>query len=120
MVWKQKKMEPLVVISRTSFLVSLLSYLLFWLADIIQPGFVSRYFSVHIFLFAAILSGSLWVWVMEDYVERRGVHILIALTFGLVLAMLTWGLIEDLGIYRLFLGLLLFLSPSLVYLFIKS
>jgi len=120
MVWKQHKMKPIIVIVRTSILLSLTTYVIFWSADVIQPGFVSRYFSVHIFLFSAIIFGAWWSWMMEDYVEWPWLHVLVALTFGVVGAMLTWGLTEDLGVYRLLVSLIAGVTPVVAYLLIKS
>ena len=48
------------VIARTGFYVSVVSYLVFLLADLIKPGFVSNYMSVHWFLFAAIVFAVWW------------------------------------------------------------
>ncbi|MBI4257281.1 hypothetical protein HY626_04470 [Candidatus Uhrbacteria bacterium] len=115
MIWYQKMFKPLEAITRTGFLVSLTSYIVFWLADVVQPGFVSRYFSVHIFLLATVVFGILWSMVLEEYEQRPLIHILLAITFGVVLAVLTWGLAADLGVYRVPLVLLTALTPMILY-----
>ena len=51
-------------IARTGFVTSVISYAIFWIADIIHPGFVSDYFSVHIFLLAAIAFAG-WMLALE-------------------------------------------------------
>lgn len=50
-----KKPADQLAIARTGFYTALISYAFFWLCDAIRPGFVSDYFSVHWFLFAAIV-----------------------------------------------------------------
>jgi len=119
MIWKQKTLNPPEAITRTGFLVSLTSYIVFWLADVVQPGFVSRYFSVHIFLLATVVFGVLWSIVLEEYVQRPLVHVLSAVTFGVVLAVLTWGLAVDLEVYRVPLILLTAVSPMILYSLIR-
>jgi len=120
MIWKQKTKRPLEMIVHTAFLVSLTSYVVFWLSDIMVPGFVSRYFSVHVFLFASTVFGVLWSITVEEYAEHTWFHILLSVTFGVVLAVLTWGLIEDLGVYRLFISLIVGSSPLIVYTLIRK
>lgn len=51
-------------IAYTGFIVSLVSYVVFWGADIARTGFVSRYFSVHVFLLAALVFGG-WMMFVE-------------------------------------------------------
>ena len=120
MIWKQKTFKPLESILHTGFLVSLTSYIVFWLADVIQSGFVSRFFSVHIFLLATVVFGVLWSMVLEEYKQRPLVHVAAAITFGVVLAVLTWGLAADLDVYRVPLVLLTAVSPSILYALIRS
>jgi len=120
MIWQQKTLNPLEAITRTGFLVSLTSYIVFWLADVVQPGFVSRYFSVHIFLLATVVFGVLWSVVLEEYEQRPLVHVAAAITFGVVLAVLTWGLADDLDVYRVPLVLLTAVSPTILYALIRS
>ena len=120
MIWKQKTLNPPEAITRTGFLVSLTSYIVFWLADVRQPGFVSRYFSVHLFLLATVFFGILWSMVLEEYEQRPLVHILLAVTFGAVLAVLTWSLAAGLDVYRVPLVLLTAVSPTILYALIRS
>ncbi len=56
-----------IAVARTGFLASLISYAAFWTADIARPGFVSRYFSVHVFLLAAIAFGWWWMEAEEKW-----------------------------------------------------
>ncbi len=50
----------------TLFRVSALSYVLFWAADAMRPGFVSRYVSVHLFGLLALVFGTLFAVYGED------------------------------------------------------
>lgn len=120
-MWKHKNLHrPLEAIARTGFLTAIISYLAFWLVDVVKPGFVSRYLSVHIFLLAAILFGICWSRTMEEYTERPWLQSLTVVALGFLLAVLTWGVVEDLGIYRLFLVVLAFATPFVVCALIKS
>ena len=112
--------RPLETIARTGFLVSLVSYLAFWLTDLLQPGFVSRYFSVHIFLLVAVIFGVLWSYFMEEYTERIWIHGLVMLAFGVFLSVLTWSLTKDLDVYRVLLVMLSFVSPFILYRLLRS
>ncbi|MBI4592261.1 hypothetical protein HY733_02325 [Candidatus Uhrbacteria bacterium] len=120
MIWHQKTLNPLEAITRTGFLVSLASYIVFWLSDVMQPGFVSRYFSVHIFLLATVVFGVLWSIVLEEYEQRLLIHVLLAVTFGVVLAVLTWDLAADLDVYRVPVVLLTAVIPAMLYALIRT
>lgn len=120
MIWQQKTLKPLEAITRTGFLVSLVSYVVFWLADAVVPGFVSRYFSVHVFLLASVVFGILWASVLDAYTSRPMVQVAVALFCGLVLAVLTWGFAPDLDVYRVVLTLVSFFTPTILYTLIRS
>jgi hypothetical protein len=120
MIWKKHTQKPLEAIARTGFLISFTSYNVFWVTDLIQPGFVSRYFSVHIFLLAAIIFAVVWSRVMEEYTDRPIVQTLVALTFGVFLAVLTWDIASDLDLYRLPLVLIAAVTPLTIYSLIRS
>lgn len=115
MIWKRKTLRPLEAIARTGFLVSLTSYALFWIADVIEPGFVSRFFSVHLFLLSSIVFGLAWTAVMETYTSRPRLHRAVALLCGVVLCVLTWSLVGDVGAYRVLLSLIALATPSIIY-----
>lgn len=53
-------------LARTLFLTTLVSFLFFLLLDLWWPGFVSKVFSVHWFLVAAIVSGIWWGNVVKN------------------------------------------------------
>ena len=102
-------------IARTGFFTSLTSYVLFWLFDLLRPGFVSRYFSVHVFLLLAILFGFWWSRIKEKECEKQWVYSLIALLFGFLLAVVTWSLGEGFGAYRILIGLIALITPALFF-----
>jgi hypothetical protein len=120
MIWKKHTLKPLETIARAGFLVSLTSYILFWLADLVQPGFVSRYFSVHIFLLATIVFGVVWSQGLDEYTDRPIVHVIVAVTFGVLLAVLTWDFTKDLELYRIPLVLIAAVTPITIYSLIRS
>lgn len=120
MIWKKHTRTPLERIARTGFLVSLASYFVFWMADLVEPGFVSRYFSVHIFLLTMLMFGVAWATVLEQYTERHWIHSVVVLVLGVVLAVLTWNLTRDLVLYRVPLALISFLTPTIIYALIRS
>ena len=120
MIWQKKIFKPLEAITWTGFLVSLTSYIVFWLTDVVIPGFVSRYFSVHIFLLASVVFGVLWAGVLEEYASRPILQVAVALFCGFVLAVLTWCLVQDLGVYRVPLALIFLFTPTILYTLIRS
>jgi hypothetical protein len=100
-------------ISRTGFYVSLISYVVFWVLDILKSGFVARTFSVHIFLFSAIVFGIWWAIVVKEYTERPWLEMLFALVLGILLSVLTWIFGEGLGMFRFLIVIIAFLIPLL-------
>ncbi|NQV89554.1 MAG: hypothetical protein HQ488_04500 [Parcubacteria group bacterium] len=120
MIWKTKTFSAAEAISRTGFIVSTTSYVLFWLIDLAQPGFVSRYFSVHAFLLSAIVFGVWWSAVVRDYTQRPWLESAVALALGLILAVITWGASDGIEGYRLFLTLMAVFTPTIIYVLIKD
>lgn len=59
------KLEWARAVARTGFWTGLASYLVFWAADLARPGFVSRYFSVHLFLLMTLAFGG-WMTYLES------------------------------------------------------
>ncbi len=101
-------------IARTGFLVSLASYLFFWLLDVAHPGFVARYFSVHIFLLGVILFGIWWAVVVEEYVDHHQIQFAFAVVFGILVSVLVWNIGSSFGVARGIVSLLALLVPVLV------
>jgi hypothetical protein len=120
MITLRKTTKPLEAISRTGFLTSLVAYVVFWLVDLMEPGFVSRYFSVHIFLLTSLLFGLSWSSAMDEYIERPLVQLVLALIFGILLAVLTWGVAEGMDGNRLIVTIIALFVPWLVLRLLKS
>ena len=108
------KKKKLFLISKTGFFVSLISYLGFWLMDIAHPGFVARYFSVHVFLLLTILFGIWWSMYSEVSRQIHIIHYVLVVFFGIIAAVLTWGLTDNLGSHQILITLIAFLTPYLV------
>jgi len=109
------------VIARTGFCVSVVSYLVFLLTDLIKPGFVSNYMSVHWFLFTAIIF-TIW-WSTGTHkrttVDNRSViycvrNWSVASVLGVLAAILVWKAGADLEEFRILSSILAFLLPSIV------
>ncbi len=52
--------DPWAGVARTGFYASLAWYAVFFAADLLRPGFVSRYFSVHWLLLLTAACGAWW------------------------------------------------------------
>ncbi|MBI2473088.1 hypothetical protein HYV70_00845 [Candidatus Uhrbacteria bacterium] len=109
--------EPLV---RTGFLTSLLFYILFWFTDFLIPGFVSRYFSVHLFLLTALVCGLLWSHVIDTYRQHPQWRRFIVFSLGFMFALLTWKFTSGLGFERFFLVMVVFFTPTLLSFFLNE
>lgn len=106
-------------IAQMGFFVSLTSYGLFWLIDLIHPGFVARFFSVHIFLLSTIVFGLWWGSVVEEYVDRPRAQQAILFACGLVCAVLIWNLGEMFGGWRVIVSAVALAIPLLVLRLVK-
>lgn len=120
MVWHAKQSAHLEAIAKTGFLVSVTSYLLFWGADLIEPGFVSRYFSVHLFLLTAVGFGIAWGALMKEYSDRMLSQIAVSILAGMILAILLWYATEDLGTYRILVSGIGVITPTLLWSFLRN
>ena len=101
-------------IAQTGFLSCLSSYLIFWSLDLMRPGFVARYFSVHVFLLGVIIFGSWWANVVSEYADHRRVQWFFAGIVGLFLGVITFQRGDIFGIGRTFLSAIAFFVPLLV------
>ncbi|MFH1142127.1 MAG: hypothetical protein ABIH67_04145 [Candidatus Uhrbacteria bacterium] len=103
------------VIAKTGFYTSLISYLVFLLAEYIKPGFVSNYMSVHWFLLATIVFAIWWGSQVKTAHDRASVQYIVSGLFGLVLAILVWQVGSELHEFRI-LSLILALTLPIVVL----
>ena len=120
MIWQSKKWRAREEIAKTGFLTALVSYVSFWFVDLIQPGFVSRYFSVHIFLLVLVVFGIWWAQEMEEYEEKPLVQTAIAGLSGIAAAVLIWGASEGLDEYRAALVVIGLVTPWFILKALKS
>ena len=106
-------------VAPTAFYTSIISYLVFALADYVRPGFVSFTFSVHWFLLAAILSGIWWAYTNDAYRERghlqRVAGSLGRSLIGLALLVVFWQEGEGFGDLRIFVALVAFFIPWMIH-----
>ncbi len=97
-------------VARTGFFTSVISYGIFLALDLARPGFVSRAFSVHLFLLAAILFGAWWSSFADAKKPRSVLTHLLSALFALLAAVLVWNLGETLGDLRGLFAVLAFLA----------
>ena len=57
------------IISQEIFTASFISFVVFFILEIIKPGFVIYYFNFNIFLAIALVSGILAVWLSNDNMD---------------------------------------------------
>ena len=107
------------LIARTGFFVSLVSYAGFWALDLMRPGFVSRFFSVHVFLMGLLLFGLWWGATVEEYEDRTWIQHVVMVMFGMMLAMILWNVGEDFGSGRVVVAGIALATPSLIWRLMK-
>jgi hypothetical protein len=105
-------------IMQTTFFVSLASYATFWILDMIFSGFVSDFFSVHIFLLSAIASGVVWSWAMKEYGERAFAQLCCAVVMGIFLFIVVLSVCKGES-YCVLLALISFITPTIVWSLLK-
>lgn len=120
MIWKSKSFHALPTLYQTGFIVSVTSYVIFWTVDLLSPGFVSHYFSVHLFLAGAILFGFLWSMTLKEYEERPWLHYSVAILLGILGSVIVWRFSEDLGGYRILVSAIALFTPLLILQFFKD
>lgn len=106
-------------LARTGFFVSLASYALFWFLDLIHPGFVARFFSVHLFLLGMIVFGIWWGSVVEEYTDRPQIQYATLALCGMFCAVLTWNLGEIFGGWKVIVSAVALVVPMLVLRLLK-
>ena len=106
-------------IARTGFLTCLASYMFFWSLDLLRPGFVARYFSVHIFLLGVIIFGIWWASVVDRYVDHQRIQWSLSALFGIFLSVIVWKLGGAFGLGRGIVSLIALFVPMLVLRLVK-
>ena len=107
-------------IAKTGFLTCLTSYITFWLLDAMRPGFVARYFSVHIFLIGVVGFGFWWSSVVKKYSDRRMLQWFISSILAIVMSVIIFQSTQNLGALGVFLALLSLFVPALFLRIIKQ
>lgn len=95
--------------------MSLVSYIFFWMCELLRPGFVSRSFSVHVFLMAIILFGCWWASVVEEYTDRVRLQHTLVIFFGVFLSVIVWQTGRVFDVWRLPLAALCLFVPFLTW-----
>ena len=107
-------------IAKTGFYMSLFSYVAFWMMDILRPGFVSRSFSVHLFLLATVIFGIWWGMTVKDYTDRPWLQMLTTVAFGIILSVITWRFGEGFDALRPLMTLVAFFTPLLFWRLVRD
>lgn len=106
-------------IAHTGFVTSIASYLFFWGLEILRPGFVARFFSVHIFLLFTIGFALWWSHTLETYTDHRTAQWWIAVFLGVFLSVLAWQTLSVFELGRGVVSLVVLFVPVLVLRLIK-
>jgi hypothetical protein len=107
-------------VSATGFAASLVAYGAFAFAEAMSPGFVSRFFSIHLFLLAALAFGAWQLVVTKRYEEWVVLQYFAAILAGPAAAYLTWKLGDGFGDFRLLAALVASLVPLSVLLLARN
>lgn len=105
---------------KSAFVISFVTYLLLILAEVLQPGFVSNYFSAHWLLLIAL---GLFVALVHQQVSFFEYPILgwsLSAFVALIFAVVTWRLGTSLGELRLLLVLVAIVLPFGWFLSLKT
>lgn len=101
-------------ISRFSFLVTLVAYLVLLCAEYLRPGFVSNAMNAHV-LWIAIVGFGVWEGISEDVLpapEKQSTATRIGLfVVGTLLALIVWHAGSVFGDMRLFFALAVGILP---------
>ena len=118
--FEQLRFEP---VARTGFFMSLISYVVFFFLDFVRPGFVSRAFSVHLFLAATLLFGAWWS-SLYPTIPLRPLspfrHFLLTALFAILAGVLTWNLTASLDDLRGLFFVIVFLGVINLFRLVKQ
>lgn len=103
--------RPWQTVAATGYVVSLFSYVGFWVLDALRPGFVSRTFSVHVFLLSAVLFGIAWHASGARIKDTPVRDYLLAAGGAAVLSAVVWNLGSGFGAFRILMTSLAFILP---------
>lgn len=114
MNWFTKQDNYQETIARTGFVVSVTAYLWFWLADVVKPGLVSNYMSVHWWLLASLAFGVWWMMVLKRSRNRPVINYGLSVILGIIAAVLVWNIGLNLDEYRFMAVLIALILPIAV------
>lgn len=105
------------MIARTGYIVSFVSYVVFLTLDWVRPGFVANVFSPHLFLLSAMVFGILWA----RHISPRPSSLfppffffIFLLPFSFLLAVFAWVEGRPFGDWRILVTLVAFAVPWIV------
>ena len=107
-------------LAKTGFIVSVFSYLVFFLADVIKPGFVSNYMSVHWWLLASVLFAIVWAIVLDKRHDHPNIQFIISVLLGIITAIVAWKTGEDLAEFRVLVTIIAAILPMTVLAVLRS
>jgi hypothetical protein len=120
-LWKTTKETASAILAQTGFIVSLVSLTIFWLADIVRPGFVSRYFSPHVFAVIAIGFGVWWLRVRTKKAKAHPwLRVFVLLFFSVLFLFIAWSCGQGFGAFRFVFSILAFFTPWFIVRLIES
>jgi len=112
--------HPWRTIAATGYVVSLFSYIGFWIFDTLRPGFVSRTFSVHVFLLGVLVFGVAWHVSGARAKDTPTRDYLFATGCATVLSVVVWSLGSGFGAFRILMTALAGLLPYTVTALLRS
>lgn len=107
-------------IAKTGFIVSVFSYLVYFLADVIKPGFVSNYMSVHWWLLTAIVFAIIWSVTLKKTHDHPNIQFMVAGLLGIITAMIAWKTGADLAEFRILVTIIGAILPMTVLAVLRS
>lgn len=106
-------------IAQTGFYTSLVSYIFFWMLDLLHPGFVARFFSVHIFLIGVIGFGVWWGSCVQEYTDHPRAQYAISIFCGVLFVIMTWNLTKEFDTSRVVISAIAFVVPIFILRLLK-
>jgi len=107
-------------IAKTGFIVSVSAYVVYFLADVMKPGFVSNYMSVHLWLLAAIIFAIAWSTTFTKSHDHPNIQFIVSVLLGVIAAMIAWKTGEDLAEFRILVTIIGATLPMTVLAVLRS
>lgn len=107
-------------VSGTAFVAFSAAYAAFWAAELVRPGFVSRFLSVHLFLIAAAASGAWHAARARRYRDRPLAQYATAFLLAPLAAYAAWRLGAGFGDGRLLAAALAAAIPVVIVPLLRS